>query len=168
MFPEERQVTSPAAQEVLRICSAGEYVPASGAVVSIEREQTASEARTRLYSPEQLEHLRGAAVAGASLSMSRWPATNPARHRGYERLSNSAGRTCSRLPSTTGIDRWCWGRGGAARSGTSPSWWRRAHCPRYDRSASTACSSAWFLRSPELADRVAKTWRHFAVFLVRE
>jgi hypothetical protein len=24
------------------------------------------------------------------------------------------------------------------------------------------------LRSPELADRVARTWRHFAVFLVRE
>jgi uncharacterized protein (TIGR02452 family) len=70
MFPEERQVTSPAAQEILKICSAGEYVAASGVVVSIERVQTASESGTRLYSPEQLEQLRSAAVAGASLSTS--------------------------------------------------------------------------------------------------
>lgn len=55
---DERQASSPAAQQVLAILAAGAYTAASGATVSIGALQKRAEEGTRLYTPEALKALR--------------------------------------------------------------------------------------------------------------
>lgn len=57
-------------RQILDILSAGRYDAPSGRTVSIKDEQADSEASTRLYSPEQLGALRGAAPSGSRFSTS--------------------------------------------------------------------------------------------------
>lgn len=70
MFSEPPRATNPAARQILKICSDGHYEAPSGARVSIEQELTQANASTRLYSPEELELLRGTTPARAARATS--------------------------------------------------------------------------------------------------
>ena len=55
---ENRKAKNPAAREVLAILEAGEYETADGERISVEAELAASDSKTRLYEPDELERLR--------------------------------------------------------------------------------------------------------------
>ena len=59
MFSDPPRATNPAAKQILQICATGHYEAPPGVRVSIEQELNHANAGTRLYSPEQLELLRG-------------------------------------------------------------------------------------------------------------
>jgi len=68
MFSDPPRATNPAAKQILEICARGRYEAPSGARVSIEQELEQANAGTRLYSPEELERLRGATPTRAHRS----------------------------------------------------------------------------------------------------
>src|SRR5690242_6350140 len=70
VFSDPPRATNPAARQILKICSDGHYAAPSGVVVSIEQELKQAHAGTRLYSPEELELLRGASPARTPRSTS--------------------------------------------------------------------------------------------------
>ena len=55
---ENRKAQNPAAREVLAILEAGEYETADGERISVEAELAASDSKTRLFEPDELERLR--------------------------------------------------------------------------------------------------------------
>lgn len=64
MLVDESTVTNPHAKQVLEILASGHYRNETGATVSIAAYQATSEADTRLYTPAQLDALRGVAISG--------------------------------------------------------------------------------------------------------